>query len=116
MGAEADDAQRRLREKIEAVRARFLTKLGIRLEELRVLTAQAATPDGAEAAAARLALRRGLHNLAGAAPILGLHALGRKAGELEARVIAAPEDDGGLPPDLALEVSTAIASLADLAT
>lgn len=111
MSVEADDARARLREKIEAVRTRFLARLGGRIEELRSLAERAAGGDAAEAAAARAALRRGLHNLAGAAPTLGLHAIGRKAAELEASVMAAP--GGGLPPDQARDLTAALGRLAD---
>jgi HPt (histidine-containing phosphotransfer) domain-containing protein len=87
-------------------------RLPTRLAELAGLAKAASEREGAEAAEARDALRRGLHNLAGSAPTLGLHELGRRAGELEARVIASAAAEP-LRPDLADGLARDIERLVD---
>lgn len=108
-----DDDQARLRtaERIAAVRTRFIAGLGERTAALADLARTAAGPDAAAASAAGDSLRLGLHNLAGAAPTLGLVALGRRAAALEKRVIAARFKDSRLPADVAAEIARDVAAL-----
>ncbi len=101
-------------ERIAQVRARFLEKLPARLEGLVALAAKAGG-DADDAPDAREALRIGLHNLSGSAPTLGLVEIGRRAGEIERRVISRQLPNGALAPTVASEVARDISVLADAA-
>jgi HPt (histidine-containing phosphotransfer) domain-containing protein len=115
MMTEDDQARLRTAERIAAVRSRFLAGLAERTKTLAELALAAAGPDPASAAAAGDGLRLGLHNLAGAAPTLGLVALGRRAASLEKRVIAERSEDGRLSAPVAAEIARDVKALTDTA-
>jgi hypothetical protein len=104
VSVEDDPARERLVAKIDAVRDRFLTGLDARRRGLIDLCNQAAGEEAGPAGEARLALRRGLHNLAGAASTLGLVQLGRAASDIEAAVVAAIAGDRPFDASLTREV------------
>lgn len=105
--AEPDnDARAELARRIADVRRRFLYALPDKIAEMAALAIEASGPDGETA---RHALRLKLHSMAGSAPTIGLLAIGRHAGELEAEVMAAPE--GPFSEVRATELSAAIEAL-----
>ncbi len=115
MSAEDEDVRAKVARRIAEVRAKFLANLRGRSAELSALARAAGDPADADAGKARDALRLGLHNLVGAAPTLGLQALGRRAAELEARVMSSPAlGAGGLDAATAEALARDIESLADV--
>ncbi|WP_245479523.1 Hpt domain-containing protein [Hansschlegelia zhihuaiae] len=113
MTTDNEQARARTAQRIAAVRARFLAGLGDRLAQLAEAAHAASGPDAAAAAAAGDSLRLGLHNLAGASPTLGLLELGRRAAQLEKRVIASRVAGGGLPSDASGELVRDILALVE---
>jgi chemotaxis protein histidine kinase CheA len=112
VSVEDDPARERLVAKIDAVRERFLVSLDARRRGLIDLCNQATGEETGPAGEARLALRRGLHNLAGAAATLGLTELGRDASDIEAVVVAAIAGDRPFDASLTREVIARLEGLA----
>ncbi len=108
-----DHVRKLLAERIAAARARLIGGLPDRVAEFAAL-AEAAAGDGPEAQAARDALTRGLHSLAGSAPTIGLAALGARARALEAALAAQPP--GRLTPEFSAGLVRDLKQLASVAS
>jgi len=106
-----DHVRKLLAERIAAARVRLLGSLPDRVAEFAALS-QAAARDDPDAQAARDALTRELHSLAGSAPTIGLAALGERARALEAALAAQPP--GRLTPEFSARLVRDVKQLASL--
>lgn len=103
-GALGSDARALLRERLALVRQRFVAGFDGKLNDLIVLARIVSTSADPEASAARQTLARGLHSLAGAAPTIGLTALGAAARRLETELAEAASTGDAPRDDLAQEL------------